>query len=49
LIYFRLSKAGYGSINEIKKMEARVILQALHYEGFCADYDNALIELNKDK
>ncbi len=28
-------------------MDARVVIQALHYEGFLNDWDNAFLELNK--
>lgn len=47
MIYFRLSKAGYGTVNEIEEWEARKVLQAIHYEGFCYDYEAAYIEVNK--
>lgn len=29
-------------------MDARTVLQALAYEGFCNDYELAYLELNKD-
>jgi len=48
LIFFRLSKAGYGSVNEIEKWDARKVLQALAYEVFCSDYEAAWLELNKE-
>lgn len=47
LIYFRLSKCGYGSVAEIEKWEARKVLQALNYERFCNDYEAAFMELNR--
>ena len=46
-MFFRLAKAGYGSVTEIMEMDVRTVVQALHYESFCADYDLAFIELNK--
>ena len=42
LICFKLVKAGYGNLEDVKKMNAREALQALHYEGFLADYGRAL-------
>ena len=47
LIYLKLSKAGYGFVNEIEQWDARKILQALNYEKFCDDYESAFVELNK--
>jgi hypothetical protein len=47
LIYFRLSKEGYGSVNEIENWDARKVLQALNYEKFASDYEFAYLELNK--
>jgi hypothetical protein len=47
LIFFRLSKAGYGSVNEIENWDVRRVLQALHYEKFISDFENAYIDLNK--
>jgi len=47
LIYFRLSKAGYGHVDDIEKWDARKVIQALHYEGFWYDYEAAYVELNK--
>jgi hypothetical protein len=47
LIYFRLAKAGYGSVSEIAEWDARTVLQALNYEKFIDDYERAWLELNK--
>lgn len=48
LIYLRLCKAGYaGSLNHAKEMTAREVLQALNYETFCNQYEQAYLELNK--
>ncbi len=44
----RLVKAGYGSLAEVKEMDAREVLQAIHYENFQADYENAYLEINKE-
>jgi len=48
LIIFRLAKAGYGSVREIQEWDARMVLQALHYEQFVDDYERAYIELHKE-
>jgi hypothetical protein len=47
LIHLRLVKAGLGSLNEVREFDARTVLQALFYEGFCDDYEKAFWELNK--
>jgi len=47
LIYFKLSKAGYGTVNEIEQWDARRVLQAIHYEKFLSDYEDAYMDLNK--
>jgi hypothetical protein len=41
-------KAGYGSLAQVKQMNVREALQALHYENFLSDYERAFIEMNKD-
>jgi hypothetical protein len=48
LIYFRLVKAGYGTLAEVKVMNAREVLQALSYEKFCSDYELAYLEINRE-
>lgn len=48
LIYFRLAKEGYGSVNEIEQWDARRVLQALNFEKFCFDFDSAYMELNRE-
>lgn len=47
-MYFRLSKAGYGTVAEIKEWNAREVLQAIHYEEFQADYENTYVEMNRN-
>jgi hypothetical protein len=42
-----LVKAGYGSLEEVKKMTAREVLQAIHYETFLGEYEDAYLEANK--
>ena len=49
LIYFRLCKAGYAtSVREAAELDARTVLQALYYEGFCSDYELAYLEINSN-
>jgi len=48
LIAFRMVKSGYASsYKEATQLSARVVIQALSYESFLADYEAASIELNK--
>lgn len=47
--FFRLVKAGYGPLSEVKKMTAREVLQALCYEKFLTDYEDSYVELNRDR
>lgn len=48
LIYLRLCKAGYArSVAEAAELDARTVLQAINYESFCSDYEQAFLELNK--
>lgn len=44
----KLSKAGYGSLNEVMEMDARKIIQLINYEQYCSDYESAWMELNRD-
>jgi len=47
LIHLRLVKAGYGSIAEVRELDARTVLQALNYEKFIDDFERAYLEINK--
>lgn len=47
-VLFRLSKAGYGTIREVREMDVREVLQLLHYETFLAEYEDKYVELNKE-
>lgn len=41
-------KAGYAkSIHEASELDARTVVQALHYEAFLTDWEMAFMELNK--
>lgn len=46
---YRLVKAGYGSFGEVKKMSAREVVQALHYEGFISDYEQEYLRINENE
>ena len=46
-IIYKLVKAGYGNIEIVKRMNSREVLQALAYEQFVGDYQDAYMELNK--
>jgi hypothetical protein len=45
----RLVKAGYGTMAQVRQMTSREVLQALSYEQFINDYQEAYIALNKAK
>lgn len=49
LVFFRLVKAGYGSLREVMGFNAREVLQALSYEKFLADYEAAYMEAAKNE
>jgi hypothetical protein len=40
-------KLGFGTLNEVKEMNAREVLQTLNYEKFLNDYEVAFCEVNK--
>jgi hypothetical protein len=43
-----LCKLGYASgIAEARTFDARTVLQVLHYENFCDDYETTFMGLNK--
>lgn len=42
-----LVKAGYGTLEEVRKMDARTVLQALNFEKFESDYSRAYIEMRR--
>lgn len=45
----RLSKAGYGTPEQVLGMSTEVVLAAAEYESFLGRYEEAYIQLNKDK
>jgi len=42
-----LVKAGFGNLEDAKKMNSREVLQALNYEGFLSDFQSEYLEINK--
>lgn len=46
MLDFRLVKAGYGNLKQVRKMNSREYLQALGYEKFLSDYSGAVRALN---
>lgn len=47
LVYMRLVKLGYGDLKGVEEMNSREVLQALHYESFCDDYEAEHFRLNQ--
>lgn len=37
-------KAGYGSLKEVREMTAREVLQAVYYEDFISNYEDAYLK-----
>lgn len=48
IILFRLVKSGYGSFEEVSRMSAREVIQAVHYENFISDYESSYMEINRE-
>jgi len=44
----RLSKAGYGRVDEILAMPCDLVLTMIEYEQFAAEYEGELIALNRE-
>lgn len=49
IVALRLSKEGYGRPDEILGMPADLVLEALEYSGFLGEYQDAMIQLNKEE
>ena len=49
LVALRLSKEGFGTPTQILAMPVEVVLGALEFSKFAADYEAAYLELNKPK
>jgi len=50
IIVLRLAKAGYwnGDPERIRDAPVESVLEAIWFEGFSSQYENAMFELNKD-
>jgi hypothetical protein len=49
LIILRLSKAGYGTPEQIRQMTGQDVISLYHYENFINDYEKEFFEINKGK
>jgi len=49
LTALKLSKAGFGTAVQILDMPVDIVLGALNYNSFVADYEAAYYKLNKPK
>ena len=47
LVAVRLAKEGFGSVEEVLRMRTDIVLDALEYSTFSADYEETAYELNK--
>jgi hypothetical protein len=43
----KLSKAGYGSITEIKNLDSNSFMNLIFYENYLVDYQNAVTNLSR--
>ena len=51
VVALKLAKAGYcgGDPERIFQMRVDIVMAALHYEAFRADYERAFYELNREE
>lgn len=47
LVALRLAKEGFGTLQAITEMPADLVLDALEYSDFLADYQETHMELNR--
>ena len=40
---------GFGTLREVKEMNAREVLQALNYDSFLNDYEFAYVKMNSSE
>ena len=43
----KLSKAGYGSVNEVMDWTAKKVITAVEYEDFLGRFEDSFMEINK--
>lgn len=48
LIAARLSKAGYGTVEQILQLDALQVMTLIHYETFVNEYEEEFVQLNKE-
>lgn len=48
LIALRLSKDGFGTVEQIEQMPSDMVMDALEYANFLNEYEQTAIELNRD-
>lgn len=48
LALFRIVKLGYGTLEEVKKFTARVVIQILKYEDFITNYEKIVTDRIKN-
>jgi len=44
----QLSKAGYGTPDQILETRVDIVMAAIEYEKFCPEFEAAFIELNRE-
>jgi hypothetical protein len=49
MVALRLAKEGFGTPEQILAMPADLVLDALEYVGFLADYQETQHQLNREK
>lgn len=45
----KLSRAGYGDILTVKKLDIGTFMNLLHYENYLSEYQRVFRELNRGK
>ena len=45
----RLSKEGYGSLEEVKNFDVETFMNLIHYENYLSKYNIVLNEMNRNK
>ena len=48
MLAIKLSKAGYGTAEQILAMEAEIVIYMIEYESFTSDYQRAFTEINRE-
>ena len=43
----KLSKAGYGSVNEVMEWSAGKVITAVEYEDFLGRFEDSFMDMNK--